>query len=97
MCQFCRQQRQAFLRFLANVESVAQSTFDHLPLIQRHLDTERLSPATVQRTWINWEDLQHVFGIMGLHRPQAPTISLDRGGPIHNMWPKGGSCILIVL
>ena len=40
-----------FWRFLANVESVAQSTCDHLPLIQRHLDTERLSPATVQAHW----------------------------------------------
>ncbi|CAL1141474.1 unnamed protein product [Cladocopium goreaui] len=43
-----------FWRFLANVESVAQSTFDHLPLIQRHLDTERLSPATVQVQLCEW-------------------------------------------
>ena len=79
-----------FWRFLANVESVAQSTFDHLPLIQRHLETERLSPATVQAHWDNpgrflARNLTF-FLDYGVSR-KASSISLP-SGRIHKTWPK---------
>eukprot|EP00435_Cladocopium_sp_Y103_P019474 s3_g4.t1 len=74
-----------FWRLLAKVESVAHSTFDHLPLIQRHLDTERLSPATVQVQLCEWRQfldyLDRQARLELLQVPSSITFLDDDAGP----------------